>query len=55
MRLLADGTIENPELVASSGSKPLDESVLKAIATLPYKIMPPKESLDFILDFNLVE
>ena len=55
IRLLADGTIQDPQLVSSSGSKPMDESVLKAVATLPFKIMPPKETLDFILDFNVVD
>ena len=55
IRLLPDGTIDNPQLVSSSGSKPMDESVLKAVATLPFKIMPPKTTLDFILDFNVVD
>ena len=53
LTLLPDGSIRNPTIVQSSGNGAVDESVIRAITTLRERIMPPKETLDFILDFNL--
>jgi len=53
MTLLPDGTIRNPKIISSSGSKAVDRSVIDAIISLRTKIMAPKKSIEFILDFNL--
>jgi TonB family protein len=53
LTLHSDGSIRNQKLVQSSGDESVDESVMRAISTLKERIMPPNETLDFILDFNL--
>ncbi|EKD28622.1 MAG: hypothetical protein ACD_79C00256G0001 [uncultured bacterium] len=43
----------DPKLITKSGSTAIDNSVLEAIQTLNVKITPPKETLEFILSFDL--